>query len=177
MKENNKRVVLDTSAFIAGLDPLSIQLTQYTVLEVENELTQHSLPWIRFKTAVELKKLRVISPHPNCVEKVRVFSKSIGDLLFLSKADKQVLALALEFKNLGQVPEIISDDYSIQNVANKMGIKFVPLNTFGIRFRFHWKLYCPACYRKYPADYSSKQCRICGTTLKRKPIKKTPLQD
>jgi len=177
MKEQEKRIVLDTSAFIAGLDPLSIQLTQYTVPEVENELVQHSLPWTRFITAVELEKLRIIVPDPHCVEMVRVFSKSIGDLLFLSKADKQILALALEFKNLGQYPEIITDDYSIQNVANKMGIKFVPLNTFGIRFRFHWKLYCPACYRKYPADFTSKQCSICGTTLKRKPIKKTPLED
>jgi UPF0271 protein len=92
-------------------------------------------------------------------------------------ADKQVLALALELKDIGYQPQIVTDDYSIQNVANQLSIQFAPLMTFGIRYRFLWALYCPACHRKYPADYRSKRCEICGTELKRKPLEKTPVKE
>ena len=98
---------------------------------------------------------------------------AVGDLRFLSEADIQVLALALELKDKDCNPHIVTDDYSIQNVANKLGIQFAPLITFGIRYRFSWTLYCPACFRKYAADHRSKRCEVCGTELKRKPTGKT----
>lgn len=173
--DKGKMIVLDTSAFIAGFEPLSIQDPQYSVPEVRNELATNSLPWTRFNAAVENGKLKVKTPRAEYVKKIKASSKTVGDLLFLSEADRQVLALALELKDMGYKPQIVTDDYSIQNVANQLGIGFAPLMTFGIRYRFHWTLYCPACYHKYPADYRSKHCEICGTVLKRKPVGKTPL--
>jgi len=173
--DRQKIFVLDTSAFIAGFDPFSIQDPMYSVPGVRNELANNSLPWTRFSTAVASGKLKVQAPRVEYVERVRVSSKAVGDLLFLSEADKQVLALALELKDTGFKPQIVTDDYSIQNVANQLSIEFASLMTFGIRYRFHWTLYCPACYRKYPADYRSKHCQICGTELKRKPLGKTPV--
>jgi len=94
---------------------------------------------------------------------------------YLSEVDLQVLALALELKSTGLSPFIVTDDYSIQNVANKIGVNFTSLMTYGIRFRFNWILYCPACHRKFPSDCKFKSCEVCGTKLKRKPLKKTPL--
>lgn len=173
--EKRKIIVLDTSAFIAGFEPLSIEDPQYSVPEVRNELVTNSLPSTRFNAAVENGRLKVKTPRPVYVEKIKASSKALGDLLFLSEADKKVLALALELKDLGYNAQIVTDDYSIQNVANQLGIKFAPLMTFGIRYRFRWTLYCPACHHKYPADYRSKHCEICGTWLKRKPLGKTPL--
>jgi UPF0271 protein len=82
----------------------------------------------------------------------------------------------MKLKEDGFEPLIVTDDYSIQNVAEKMGLNFSPLATFGIRFYLKWLLYCPACHMKYPPDYSFKQCEICGTTLKRKPLSKTPIR-
>ncbi|MDH5754641.1 MAG: ribonuclease VapC, partial [Candidatus Bathyarchaeota archaeon] len=84
----------------------------------------------------------------------------------------QVLALALELKTHGYSPLIATDDYSIQNVANQMDIEFASLATFGIRFRLQWIRYCPACHKRYPADYKSRRCEVCGTELKRKPLRK-----
>lgn len=173
--ERQKIVILDTSAFIAGFEPLSIQDIQYSVPEVKNELIANSLPWTRFNAAVENGKLKVKTPRADYIERIKASSKAVGDLLFLSEADRQVLALALELKDQGCNPQIVTDDYSIQNVANQLSIEFVPLMTFGIRYRFRWTLYCPACHHKYPADYRSKNCEICGTKLKRKPARKTPL--
>ncbi len=173
--ERQKIIVLDTSAFIAGFEPLSIQDPQYSVPEVKNELATNSLPWTRFNTAAESGKLKVKRPRAEYVERIKASSKIVGDLLFLSEADRQVLALALELKDVGHKPRIVTDDYSIQNVANQLGIEFAPLMTFGIRYRFSWTLYCPACHHRYPADYRSKRCEICGTELKRKPFRKTPV--
>jgi UPF0271 protein len=170
-----KVIVLDTSAFIAGYDPLAVPNEQYTVPEVKNELTVESMPLIRFNAAIENGKVIMISPKEPFFQEILDASKKVGDMRYLSEADLQVLALALELKEKGLNPLVVTDDYSIQNVANKIGVKFSSLMTFGIKFRFKWILYCPACYHKYPPDYKFKSCEVCGTELKRKPKKKSRL--
>jgi len=172
-QQSRRAIVLDTSAFIAGFDPLSVADDVYTVPSVERELALNSLPWTRFKTAIESGKLRVKAPSRTFLERVKESSKTVGDMLSLSEVDFQVLARALELKSLGYSPLIVTDDYSIQNVANQVGVEFASLMTFGIRFRHHWIMYCPACYRKYPPDYKDETCEVCGTKLKRKPLRKT----
>ncbi len=168
-------IVLDTSAFIAGFDPLAVPEKQYTVPEVRKELIAGSMPWMRFNAAIENRKLTVRNPKSSVLQEIQEASRKVGDMRYLSEADLQVLALALELKGSGLSPLIITDDYSIQNVANKIDVEFTSLLTFGIKFRFKWILYCPACYRKYPSDYKFKICEVCGTELKRKPKKKTRL--
>lgn len=114
-------------------------------------------------------------PANSFLQEVTEASRRVGDVRYLSEADLQVLALALELKKADLDPFIVTDDYSIQNVANQIGVNFASLMTYGIRFRFNWLLYCPACHRKYPSDYKFKLCEVCGTQLKRKPLRKTPL--
>jgi UPF0271 protein len=172
IKKGKTVMVLDTSAFLAGFDPFSISEEQYTIPMVRDEIMRGSMTWVRFKTAVENGKLKVKTPDKTFLEEAEKSAKIIGDTFFLSKTDLQILALALELKTHGYFPIIATDDYSIQNVADQLGIKFASLSTFGIRFRLQWMRYCPACHRRYPADYKSKKCEVCGTELKRKPIKK-----
>ena len=143
---------------------------------VKEELAPNSLPSIRFSTAIDSGMLKVRRPKIRFISRVKEASKTIGDVRFLSEVDMQVLALALEFKSKGHTPLIVTDDYSIQNVANQIAVDFASLMTFGIRFRLHWLLYCPACYRKYPPDYKPRLCEVCGTRLKRKPLRKTPVK-
>jgi UPF0271 protein len=131
------------------------------------------MTWVRFKTAVENGKLKVKTPSEEFLNKAKTSAITVGDSFFLSETDTQLLALALELKAAGYNPQIISDDYSIQNVAAKMGIEFTALATFGIRRLLEWVRYCPACRREYSADYGSTTCTVCGTELKRKP-RKTP---
>jgi len=143
---------------------------------VRTELVSNSLPWVRFNTAIENGRLRVRKPDILFLERVKEASKKIGDMRFLSEVDMQVLALALQLKSTGRHSIIVTDDYSIQNVANQIGVNFAPLMTFGIRFKLHWILYCPACHRKYSPDYKPKLCKVCGTQLKRKALRKTPVR-
>jgi len=163
---------LDTSAFIAGFEPFLIQNEIYSVPLVKEELISGSLAHLRFQTAVENGKLKVLKPKEKFIETVKQQAKKVGDYHYLSEADLQILALALQLKNSGKDSVIVTDDYSIQNVANKLKVKFASLITFGIKFQFKWILYCPACHKKYPSDCELKTCKICGTKLKRKPIGK-----
>lgn len=163
---------MDTSAFVSGFDPFSISEEQYTVPAVKKEILGNSMIWVRFKTAVESGRLKVRVPKKIFIDKVKASAALVGDTFFLSQADLQILALALQLKTQNHSLLIATDDYSIQNVASQMGMEFASLATFGIRFRLNWIRYCPACHKRYPADYKSGRCEICGTELKRKPTKK-----
>jgi UPF0271 protein len=164
--------VLDTSALVAGLDPFSIDEEQYTVPLVREEMAENSIQSVRFKTAIENGRIKIKSPERPFLEKAKVFAVAVGDSYFLSKADLQVLGLALELKTNGYSPTIATDDYSIQNVASQMSVEFASLSTFGIRRRLQWIRYCPACHKEYRSDYRSARCEVCGTEMKRKPLRK-----
>lgn len=164
-------MIIDTSAFLAGFDPFSIDEKQATVPKVKEEIKSSGMSWVRFETAVENGKLEIKVPSEEYLNKVRASANKVGDSFFLSETDVQILALALEFKTAGYAPQIVTDDYAIQNVATQMGIGFASLATFGIRRLLEWVRYCPACRREYAADYKSTKCTVCGTVLKRKPRK------
>ncbi len=167
--ENKRVIVLDTSAFLAGFDPFSLPVEQVTVPKVEEEILRNSMIKMRFETAVESGKLKVKAPSQEASDSAKSYASKVGDSYKLSKADMQLLALALELKSAGYLPQIVTDDYSIQNVATQMGIGFLALATFGIKRLLEWIRYCPACHRQYPADCKTKECQVCGTELKRKP--------
>jgi endoribonuclease Nob1 len=161
--------VLDTSAFLAGFDPFSLGAEQVTVPKVGDEIRTNSMAWVRFNTAVESGKVKIITPTEESSNKVKTSASKVGDSYLLSETDMQLLALALELKTQGENPEIITDDYSIQNVAKQNGIAFYALATSGIKRLLEWIRYCPACHREYPVNSSFSACQVCGTELKRKP--------
>jgi endoribonuclease Nob1 len=168
--ETNRDIfVLDTSAFLAGFDPFSFGIEQITVPKVEEEILRNSMIKMRFETAVESGKVRVKVPTQEFSDVAKTYASKVGDSFKLSEADMQLLSLAFELKASGYTPQIITDDYSIQNVATQMGIVFLPLATFGIKRLLEWVRYCPACHRQYPVNCKSKECQVCGTELKRKP--------
>ena len=140
--------------------------------KVGDEIKSHSMAWVRFNTAIESGKVKIIMPQEEFSNKIKISASKVGDSYLLSETDMQLLALALELKANGENPEIITDDYSIQNVAKQNGIQFYALATFGIKRVLEWIRYCPACHREYPINSSFSVCQICGTELKRKPKRK-----
>jgi len=162
-------MVLDSSAFIGGLDPFTIREEQAAPPSVEEELKRNNLTLLRFRTATENGRIKIFAPSQLFLQQVKACATSVGDSFYLSETDTQVLALALEIKAKGDDPQIVTDDYSIQNVSTKLGLNFISLATLGIRRVFNWIRYCPACHRTYPANFKAADCPICGTELKRKP--------
>lgn len=162
-------IVLDTSAFVAGFDPFSLPDEQVTVPKVAEEIRRNSMVKLRLETAIESSKVKIKTPTRESESKLECSANKVGDAYKLSDADKQLLALTLELKDAGYSPQIVTDDYSIQNVATKIGVEFLSLATFGIKRLLEWIRYCPACHKQYPANCKFKECQICGTELKRKP--------
>ncbi|MEM2094230.1 MAG: ribonuclease VapC [Candidatus Bathyarchaeia archaeon] len=157
-----------------GYNPLDAEQPQYTVPTTILELKPGTAR-TRVQTAIDLNILRTQEPTQASKTKVKDQSTWLGDIQKLSQADLDLLALCLDLKTAGQTPTLITDDYTIQNVARHLSIPYQALTTHGIRYKFKWSLQCPACKRTYNANYEEKCCGICGTPLKRRVVKKTAL--
>ncbi|RLE51464.1 MAG: ribonuclease VapC [Candidatus Methanomethylicota archaeon] len=161
-----KLVVLDSSAIINGYDPAS-SISQHLISSSAADEIKDSKSKRILETAIIVGKLRVVEPTKQAVKKVEEVAVKTGDRSFLSKADIETIAIAVEARERGVEPIIMTDDFTIQNVAAHMGIKCLPIVTRGIKEKLKWIKYCPAC----GATYTSKEidkCIICGTPLKRK---------
>jgi UPF0271 protein len=160
-------VILDTSAFIQGYN-LSPEEDYYTVPEVLGEIREE-LGRMRYEGAQASGKLRETQPEEKWVKEIEAKARASGEAHKLSQTDKQLLALGLQLKSGGEVPAIVSDDYSVQNMASRLGLRFVPQATRGIKKVLEWSIYCPGCRRRFDSPQEDNVCPICGTELKRKP--------
>lgn len=144
------KVMLDTSGLIY-LNDFRIFEEIFTVPEVIDEIKD------KF-TSLKLSslKIKVVKPLEKEVKEIKEIAKETGDLEKLSETDLKVLALAKE-KNL----TIISDDRNIQNVAEKLKIKYVSVFSKKITKLIVWRKYCKNC-KKFFEGY---KCPICGGQL------------
>jgi UPF0271 protein len=154
-----------------GLDPLGLEFESYSVPEVTDELRQQTGPFYRLNVSTASGKMRIQSPTRSSFSEVLGEARALGDKVVLSTTDASIVALALDLRKEGKTPIIVSDDYAVQNVAEALKLNYQSLATFGIRQKFNWVLYCPACFKQYPND-NAQDCLICGTKLKRKPVDK-----
>ncbi len=138
---------------------------------VETELSLGTIPQLRFRMSREKGDLIVQTPSSRAREMVETTSKDVGEKGYVSGADRDVVALALDLKESGLEPLIVSDDYAVQNLADYLGLRYGSLANFGIIHRFRWVMYCPACHRRFRPP--EKSCRVCGTDLRRKVLSKT----
>jgi len=154
-----------------GLDPLGLEFESYSVPEVTDELREQTGPSYRLSISVTSGKMKIQTPSTASVSQVLDEARALGDKVVLSKTDTSIVALALDLGKEGKTPVIVSDDYAVQNVAEALKLNYQSLATFGIRQKFNWVLYCPACFRQY-ATGDTQDCLVCGTKLKRKPVEK-----
>jgi endoribonuclease Nob1 len=162
-----RRVLLDTSAFIQGYN-LSPEEDYYTVPQVLIEIREE-LGRMRYEGAKASGKLREMQPEERWVKELEAKARASGEAHKLSPTDKQLLALALQLKTGEDVPTIVSDDYSVQNMASRLGLQFVAQVTRGIKKVYEWSIYCPGCRKRFDSPQEDNVCPICGTELKRKP--------
>ena len=93
------------------------KIPKVRILIPESVFEEIRYPSERLKIA--LWEVEIINPKKRFVKKVMNEAKKIGYLERLSKADIDVLALALERKGV-----ILTNDFAIQNVARRLKIKF-----------------------------------------------------
>lgn len=146
------------------------ELDQMTTTKVIDELGG-SKAKLAAQVSISSGKIRIEDPDRASIEEVRKAARETGDISSLSETDIHVLALAHNLKSRA-TPIIVTDDYSIQNVARELGIRYQKVIQWGIKTKLIWQLYCPSCYERYDPDYDSRVCEVCGALLKRKPVSK-----
>jgi UPF0271 protein len=102
--------------------------------------------------------LSVRPPPGESLERVARAAGETGDSPRLSRADTDLLALALDCG-----ATVVSDDYAVQNVALRLGLEVRGILQRKARPR-RWKFRCPGCNRRYAA---AGLCPDCGSPLKR----------
>lgn len=169
--KSKKAYVLDASAFMIGgieFQPESSYTTESVVNEVKANIIQKS----RIEGLIASKTLKIYCPDIKFVEFIKNKSIELGEATNLSNTDIELLALALELSNNGLDVTIISDDYSVQNVASYLGLRWLGIKYKGISKVIHWKMICDSCkYETY--DTKNNACPRCGMKMKRKPIIKS----
>ena len=158
--------ILDASAFYAGV-PFRSSNNFYTTSLVYDEIKHIKKDHDVIGILLDTNRLKIREPDRQSIIKAEYAAEKTGDLPQLSKQDISVLALSIELNS-----EIISDDFSISNVAKNLGLKISPIMTLGIRDVGKWIHYCPGCKARYD---KGKKCLICGTSLKRKLLKRESL--
>jgi len=146
-------LILDTSAFFT-MDwiPEEDFLCPPGVVD---ELKRYDDP----RLALWDDRLKISDFTDESLNKVREEARKTGDLGRLSDVDLSVLALALDMNGT-----ILSDDYSIQNVAKSMGIPYRSVGTTGIGKKFKWHYRCIGCGKWYKERLDD--CPICGSGMK-----------
>ena len=159
-------IVLDATAFYAGL-PFSSAALCYTSPAVLEEVSRGRGLATKVNALIESGRLRIVDPDDESLGKVREAAKQSADVQKLSKADVSLLALSLFLQTGGRTVRVVSDDYSIQNLASRLGLKFSSVMTQGITKSVKWVVYCSGCGKSFSRDIP-KRCDVCGTEIKRK---------
>jgi endoribonuclease Nob1 len=153
--------VLDTSAFIYGIAPGGAMETVPAVYaEVKDDRSRLKLEL--------LEGLLVIEPDAGFVGRVAETAHETGDDQRLSKADGDLLALALQEKDAGKDTVLMTDDYAVQNVARRLDIRVVALRQKKSRSGVAWEKRCTGCGRSADGEV----CPVCGSPLR---LKKRPI--
>ena len=171
-----KAIVLDTSALIMGYETAEVEAEHYTVPSVREEIHRDDIRKLRLDSAINSGHIIVRSPDPKYRGETQRVIGEMGEADALSEADAELLALGAQLKGEGWETTVVSDDYSVQNVASELGLGFKGLATQGIKRQFRWETYCPGCRRTFEEPQEDGVCPICGTDLKRRPSRKRPLR-
>ena len=147
--------VLDSSAFIneyhTDAQTASIPLVRE---ELEGESSY------RFD-AMEGAGMHIHLPASGTVEKIRRAATETGDAEELSDTDVRLLAAAFELDGT-----LVTDDYAMQNVAERLSVTVEVIDQDGIAEARQWTFQCRGCGREF--DEHRDRCPICGSDLSRK---------
>jgi UPF0271 protein len=158
---DDKTYVLDATAIRSGMMPRA-DIDLYTTPGVIEELKRGRIA--KDVDTLSSISLRVVPPARELSAHVRDAAKGTGDAGRLSDTDVELLALALEMSGI-----LVTDDYSIQNMAEVLGIEYVKGVEKGISEVYQWEYRCSGCGRRF--SDSKVDCPICGSelTIARKP--------
>ncbi len=147
--------VLDASAFI---EEFETDEPKATIPAVREELADGA--GYRYD-AMEGAGMHVHIPESDVLDRVRRAADSTGDLQVLSETDVRLLAAAYELDGT-----LVTDDYAMQNVAERLELDTEVVAQDGITERRDWHFQCQGCGREFEEHHD--RCPVCGSDLARK---------
>jgi UPF0271 protein len=147
--------VLDSSAFI---NEYHTDERIATIPLVREELEDESA--YRFD-ALEGSGMHLHIPDGETVERIERAARETGDFEELSRTDIRLVAAAFELDG-----HLVTDDYAMQNVAEKLEVPVEVINRDGISEQRAWLFQCQGCGREFEEKHD--RCPICGSELSRK---------
>ena len=157
--------VLDATSFYAGI-PFSSQEQSFTTPLVFEEIKHIKKSHDAVQALIDLDRLKIIEPEQENTNFVLEKAKNTGDLSELSKEDVSVLALCVQLNG-----ELVTDDYTVSNVAKHLNLKVIPIMTKGISKVLDSVYICPSCSKVFERI---SNCPICGSKLKKKSAERKP---
>jgi UPF0271 protein len=149
-----KKTVLDTSALFS-MEKLPADTEAFVTPGVLKELERYK----DRRASLWGELLHVSEATKASLAKVRKAASETGDSTRISPTDAEVIALALDLE-----AELLTDDYSVQNVASHLGMPFRPVGMKAIKEVRKWRWRCTGCGKVF--DKELPECRICGSKLK-----------
>jgi UPF0271 protein len=147
--------VLDSSAFIHEYHTSE---PKASIPGVREELEDESA--YRFD-ALEGSGMHLHIPETETVERIERAARETGDLEELSRVDIRLVAAAFELD-----ARLVTDDYAMQNVAEKLEVAVEVIAHEGIDEQREWHFQCAGCGREF--DDNHDRCPVCGSELTRK---------
>lgn len=159
-----KIFIIDTSVILSGI-PINLNnISIITTSSVSREINPGGRDYRLFQFLQE-KGLKIQSASKNSIKEIQKTAEKNGEIKRLSSTDVEILALALDInKNKDKEAVILTDDYSIQNVAYILNIEFQNFSQRRITKKFKWLYRCQGCGKRFTK--SIEICPICGTETK-----------
>lgn len=148
--------VIDTSAILSR----KINVSQNNFIIPSSVMEEIRLGKIARNLSWQEEDLFIMQPSKESVETVKRTAKETGDLPVLSKTDIDVIAVALDKKGT-----VVSDDFAIENVASKLGLKFVGADLRQISRIIKWQFRCTGCGKRFAEHVDV--CPVCGHGVRR----------
>jgi len=147
--------ILDASAFI---NEYHTDQPVASIPLVREELEDESA--YRFD-AMEGSGMHLHIPDEGTVERIERAASDTGDDGELSRTDVRLVAAAFELDGW-----LVTDDYAMQNVAEKLEVPVEVIAREGIDEQRDWHFQCGGCGREFEENHD--RCPVCGSDLSRK---------
>ncbi len=147
---------MDTSAILSR----KFNLNQENLVVPESVLDEIRLGKIARNMEWQQGNLKVVQPLGSSISRVKDAAGETGDLEKLSLTDIDVVAVAFE---LGGT--IVTDDFAIENVASRLGLKFLGADLKPISREVKWQFKCTGCEKRFSTHI--RECPVCGHEVRR----------
>jgi UPF0271 protein len=161
--------VIDAGVLISTWTDKKAESTFYTtpgiIEEVRNRMSR-----FRAETLFLLEKMHERTPTIDEVRKIESVATSTGDHSVLSNNDIELIALTSTLIKEGEDAILVSTDFAVLNTATQLDIPIIDPNK-RFKKKIVWGMKCPACQYKSKTPTRDTICPVCGTTMRRTPLR------